>query len=125
MVARVSEEVRKIIKNGNNRIYMDLLALKVVDRFYIKRCNRCQKFGHYEKDCSSPKECCGFCTREHKSEDCGRVEEGDFQNYQCCNCKEAGREAVGHSSHWHKCPSLIEQQKKVKKGIPYYNQKNY
>ena len=78
VVARVSEEVRKIIKNGNNRIYMDLLALKVVDRFYIIRCNKCQKFGHYEQDCSSRKGCCGFCTQEHKSEDCDQVEEGDL-----------------------------------------------
>ena len=32
VVARVSEDVRKIIKSCDNRIYMDLSALKVVDR---------------------------------------------------------------------------------------------
>ena len=53
VVARVSEEVRRIIKNADDKLYMDMVALKVVDRFYIKRCNNCQKFGHYEKDCTS------------------------------------------------------------------------
>ena len=123
VVARVSDEVRKIIKNCDNKLYIDLEALRVVDRFYIKRCNNCQQFGHYEKDCSNEVRC-GYCTNQHKSGDCDQVEEGDFEKYQCMNCKTAGKQHVGHSTHWHKCPTLLEQQKKIKKGIPYYNQKN-
>ena len=56
VVARVSEEIRKAIKENKDRIHADLLAYRVVDRFYVKRCQNCQKFGHYEKDCD--KEVC-------------------------------------------------------------------
>ena len=38
VVARVSEDIRHTIKKSNNKIYMDLVAHRVVDRFYIKRC---------------------------------------------------------------------------------------
>ena len=124
VVARVSEEVRKILKNSNDRIYVDLESYKVVDRFYIKRCNNCQQFGHYEKDCTSESRC-GYCSGNHKSVQCDQVEEGDLVNYKCVNCEHAGKNATGHSAHWHKCPTLLEQQKKAKKGIPYYNRKNH
>ena len=64
------------------------------------------------------------CTHRHRSVDCDQVDVGDFEKYECWNCKAAGKDSVGHSTHWHKCPTLLEQQKKIKKGIPYYNQKN-
>jgi hypothetical protein len=125
VVVRVSEEVRKIIKDSNDRIYVDLESYKVVDRFYIKRCNNCQQFGHYEKDCTSESHC-GYCGNNgHKSSECNQVEEGDLANYKCTNCENAGKNANGHSAHWHKCPSLLDLQKKAKKGIPYYNRKNF
>ena len=37
------------------------------------------------------------------------------------NCEEAGKDSVGHSSHWPKCPTYIEQQNKMKMKIPYYS----
>ena len=101
---------------------MDLVALRGVDRFYVKRCNKCQKFGHYEKDCSEDA-CCGYCKGNHLSKDCVDVEEGDFCNYKCINCERGEKDSVGHSAHWHKCPTYLDLQKKVKKSIPFY-QKN-
>ena len=81
-------------------------------------------FGHYEKDCTAESRC-GYCSGNHKSAQCDQVEEGDLVNYKCVNCEHAGKDANGHSAHWHKCPSLLDQQKKAKKGIPYYNRKNH
>ena len=123
IVARVSDEIRKVIKMSGNKIYMDLLAYKVVDRFYVKRCNKCQQFGHYEKDCTSDV-FCGYCHQTHLSSECDQVAEGDYDHYDCINCSRAGKKSLGHSSLWHTCPTFIEQQNKVKKSIPYY-QKNY
>ena len=60
VVARVSGDVRRAIKTSNDKIFVDFVAYRVVDRFYIKRCNKCQKFGHYEKDCQN-EVCCGYC----------------------------------------------------------------
>ena len=60
VVARVSEDIRKVMKSSGNKVYVDLVAHRVVDRFFVKRCNKCQEFGHYEKDCSK-NVCCGYC----------------------------------------------------------------
>ena len=64
VVARVSDEIRNAIRENNNKIYIELDAYRVVDRFYIKRCNRCQNFGHYEKDCMNDL-CCAYCSQTH------------------------------------------------------------
>lgn len=120
VVVRVSEDIRKIIKLEGDRIYNGLGTNRVVDRFYIKRCNKCQEFGHYERDCEK-EVCCGYCRKNHKSTECQEVEPGDFDNYDCINCHRNNKTSVGHSSIYHKCPSYLELQKKLKKTIPYYS----
>ena len=122
VVARVSDDIRRAIKCNDDKIYMDLVALRVVDRFFVKRCNKCQNFGHYEKDCHE-NACCGYCKGNHLSKDCSEVDDGDFGNYKCVNCERNHKDCKGHSTHWHKCPTYLDLQKKVKKSIPFY-QKN-
>ena len=85
---------------------MDLVAHQVIDRFFIKRCNKCQKFGHYQKDCKSEPHC-GFCRQSHLSTHCDQVEEGDVDHYHCINCERDGKISVGHSAYWHKCPTYL------------------
>ena len=74
----------------------------------------------YHAQCEA-KPSCGYCGAEnHSSKECPVHREKDQTKYKCVNCKEAGKPDVGHSSHWQKCPTYIEQQKKMKKNIPYY-----
>ena len=124
VVARVGEDIRRAIKNSDDKIYMDLVALQVVDRFFVKRCNCCQKFGHYQKDCTEESASCGYCKGNHLSKDCNDVQEGDFKHYECVNCERGNKNSNGHSAHWHKCPTYLDLQKKVKNSIPYYSTKN-
>ena len=123
VVIRVGDDIRRALKAADDKIFMDLRVHQVVDRFYIKRCNKCQQFGHYEKDCKNTAHQCAYCQHQHKSSECDQVDEGDFENYDCHNCRKAQKDSAGHSTFWYKCPTMLEQQKKVKKGIPYY-QKN-
>ena len=121
IVLRVSEEIRDIIKRNGNKIFIGFLSHRVIDRFYVKSCAKCHKFGHYHADCTTDS-ICGFClSNEHESKNCPVKKENDFENFKCVNCKEKGKEFQGHSSHWHKCPVHIEQQKKIRKSIPYYS----
>ena len=125
VVVRVSDDIRKVIRANDDKIFMDLVAHRVNDRFYVKRCNKCQKFGHYEKDCKS-ETCCGYCrSNNHSSNDCNEVQEADHEHYECINCQRAGRDYKGHSSRWNRCPMYLERQQKMKKMIPYYDQKNF
>ena len=122
IVARVGEEIRKVIKANRDKVFAELSSYRVVDRFYVKRCNRCQKFGHYEKDCNNPV-CCGYCcSHDHKSSDCD-VTGDDQESYKCVNCEEKGKDPTGHSSLWYKCPTYLEMHNKLKKAIPYYQKK--
>ena len=107
---------------SGNKICMDLVAHQVVDRFFIKRCNKCQKFGHYQKDCTVEVHC-GYCRQNPLSKDCNEIEDGDFAYYDCVNCERADKRSLGHSAYWHKCPTYLDLQKKAMKSSPYYNQK--
>ena len=88
--------------------------------FYVKSCAKCHKFGYYHADCNT-NAVCGFClSNKHKSKDCPAKRGNDLTSYRCVNCKERGKEFQGYSSHWHKCPVHLEQQKKIRNSIPYY-----
>ena len=89
VVAQISEEVRRVIKASGNRVFVDLIAHRVVDRFFVRRCNKCQGYGHYEKDCDKP-QCCGYCQQSHKSSDWDQVKSSDTKNYQCVKLQERG-----------------------------------
>ena len=118
VVVRVSEEIRQCLKSNNDRLYIGIQAYKVFDRFHVKSCASCHRFDHYHRDCRA-NACCGYCSAEdHVSEDCPFHEQKDQEKYKCVNCADAGKDPCGHSSHWYKCPTYLERQEKMKKGIP-------
>ena len=53
LVLRVSEEIRRIIKTNGDRIFMGFNSHRVFDRFYVKSCVKCHRFGHYHAECTS------------------------------------------------------------------------
>ena len=120
IVARVSDDIRDILKAKGDMIYIGFSAHRVFDRFYVKSCAKCHRFGHYHAECQNDP-CCGYCGDEgHESKDCHIHRQKDQDKYSCVNCVDAGKPGEGHSSHWHRCPTYIEQQKKMMKNIPYY-----
>ena len=50
-VIRVSGTIRDRIKANGNRVFVGSTSCPVYDRFFIKRCNRCQEVHHFAKDC--------------------------------------------------------------------------
>ena len=121
VIARVSEDIRTVIKENRDKIFIGFTAHHVTDRFYVKTCVKCHKFGHYQEDCTS-KRICGYCMSEdHDSLQCPVQEAEEYDSYKCVNCNENGKGGDGHSSHWHKCPSYIDAQNKVRNSIPYYS----
>ena len=46
---RVSNNIRKFIENNDDRVYVGFgERCKVYDHFHVKRCNNCQKYGHFK-----------------------------------------------------------------------------
>lgn len=121
VVARLSPSIRDAISAHHNRLYIGLESCRVYDRFYVKRCNKCNCFGHYKAHCSN-KVTCGYCTSEsHESEQCPLKNSKDCTLFSCINCKRNGLPHEGHSAFWYNCPSYIVAQKKMQSTIPYYD----
>ena len=120
-VLRVSEAIRARIRDNGNRVFIGSSSCPVFDRFFIKRCNRCQGFHHFQKDSGGCKrvEVCALCAGNHDTRQC-QVEEN---MYKCTNCVRAGKEDCMHPAYSLECPSYIAEQDKLKKSIHYY-QKN-
>ena len=122
---RVTPDIRLAIeKKMGDKIHIGANVFKVVDRFHVRRCNRCQALGHYEDKCDprSPR-VCGFCTKSHESKDCPDKERAHAR-HTCINCIGSDNKGRGHSAFWSKCPTYIEAQDKLKKTIPYYSKSN-
>ena len=121
VIARVSPIIRDAIKSNWNTLYVGVQAIKVYDRFYVKRCNKCNQFGHYVKDCNNPKVCGVCCSEDHESEGCPNKDTTDMNTVKCINCKKRNLDEKGHKASWFKCPAYIEAQKKVRGTIPYHD----
>lgn len=122
---RVTPDIRLAIENKmSDKIHIGANVFNVVDRFHIKRCNRCQTLGHYEDKCDpeNPR-VCGFCAKDHESKDCPDKNRS-HDRFTCINCSGSGKNCRGHSAFWTKCPTYMEAQAKLKKTIPYYNKLN-
>ena len=120
-VIRVSESIRERIKVNGNRVFIGSSSCPVFDRFFIKRCNRCQRFHHFQKDNGGCKkdEVCALCTGNHDTRGCSQ----DPEHYRCVNCEHAEMEDFWHAADSIHCHSYIAEQEKLRKTINYY-QKN-
>ena len=125
-VARVSPDIRSIIKSRGNRVYIGLVACRVTDRFYVKRCNTCQCFGHYSSfhgtdlGKENTKVVCGYCSEEHYSNDCPK-KTMSHTSHLCSNCTKSGKNGSGHSTFYYRCPAYLAEQNRLKNTIDYYN----
>ena len=119
VVLRVSPDIRTLIKKMKNKIHMGVSVHSIVDRFHVRRCNRCQELGHYEDKCDPNNHVvCGFCAKDHKSDDCPD-KNAHHSHHKCINCSGEGLNASGHSAFWPKCPAYVAAQKKMMKTIAY------
>ena len=119
-MVRVSPAIRDAIHNHWNKLNIGATCVRVHDRFYIKRCNRCNKFGHYKDKCSEASSC-GTCTSEvHETDVCPNKNKEGTAHLKCINCKKAKEQFHGHSASYYKCPTYLLAQKKLKSNTPYY-----
>ena len=122
-IVRLTDDIRCAIRNNNNRLYYGMLSCQVYDQLYIKRCNRCQGFGHYTKTCSNH-ECCAICaTVGHETFNCPLKNDANVESlYKCTNCLKSHAEDPSYCNHpafSQECPSYRIQQEKLKASLSY------
>lgn len=107
--ANVSSALRAILKHLNDKVVLGVASCKIYDRYYVLRCNKCQGFDHYAKDCESLP-CCGKCSGTHETKDCDNE-----VVKQCINCVKSGEEDCGHYTFDYICPTITKRQADMKK----------
>ena len=107
--ATVSSVLREGIQYFSNKVTLGLSTCKVYDRFHVKRCNNCQHFGHYMRDCPAPTtQVCGKCSENHSTNECT----SDLS--KCVNCVREKIVETNHHTSSFKCPCLVKQQETLK-----------
>ena len=126
VVAYVSPEIRDLIGKHGNWLHIRLESVIIYDGFYLKRCNKCNLFGHYKENCDKPISC-GLCSAEnqHEIQACPTKDTATQDQHQCINCMIAGQSGLGHSASWIKCPAYIAAQRRLRSQIPYYEGLKY
>ena len=126
IVARVTPAIRDAIHRNSNKLFIKATSVRVYDRFYVKRCFKCNGFGHYTAGCNGDISC-GICCTEgaHESKDCPDRNKQGTSHHKCINCKKDGKPYTDHNASSAKCPAYIIAQKKLRSNIPYYIGKNW
>jgi hypothetical protein len=124
---RVSDSVRNAIKSQGDRLYFGWGTVRVYDQLYVRRCNRCQGYGHYMKECKNTL-ACGLCAKNHESVNCPHKlkTKTDLAVFlSCVNCKAVGTHSYDHAANSSICHMFRDEQDKLKKTLSSESSKNY
>lgn len=97
-------------------LYIDYQRCKVDDFFRLRRCFKCQGFGHSSSKCQRTDKC-SHCGEEHKVQDCQKLSEKPT----CINCKLSKKASHDHKSSDQQCPSRIAAIQREIESIDYTN----
>jgi len=124
---RVSDDVRAVIKSNGDKLFLGWQALPVYDHLYIKRCNKCQGYNHYHRDCKNT-QCCGLCaSSNHQYINCPHKDKAATDKasfFSCINCKNANKPDTAHPAYSSMCSMYRYEQTLLKKSLASES-KNY
>lgn len=114
-ILTVSPDIRDIIRSHSNRLFVIDISCRVYDQYLVRRCNKCQGFGHYAKFCND-NPICGHCAQNgHDTNTCTLK----TSPAKCINCKnnEHSADHMSHAATDPNCPSYIDQQNIMKRSM--------
>lgn len=109
-VFSVSKQFRLFLQNCGDKVVLGFRYCKIFDRLFIRRCFKCQKFGHTSSDCNKTA-CCSRCSGTHDVRDC-QITQTDNHKHACINCKLANK-PFSHTSSSLLCNSYLEEKNRV------------
>ena len=106
----VSKQFRLFLENCGDKLMLGFRSCKIYDRFFVRRCFKCQMFGHTSSDCVN-NDCCSRCSESHDVKDC-KISPNDISKHVCINCKKCNISS-DHSTSSFNCPSYLDEKNKV------------
>ena len=109
LVFKCEPEVRKAIHENHDEIKLAFAVYHVRDRYHVRICTYCQRFGHIERNCNhkNHEPSCVKCGENHATKDC----EAEFE--KCINCVRRKKTHTNHRVGSRYCESLQEEQREV------------
>ena len=109
LVFKCDPEVRKAIHDHNDEIKLAFAVYNVRDRYHVRICSYCQRFGHLEKDCNHKNHdpFCAKCGENHATKDCQAGYE------KCINCVKRKKCHTNHKVGSKGCESLQEEHNEI------------
>ena len=112
--ASISDTLREGFRHNGDKVTLSLKSCKIYDQFHAKRCNTCQQYGHYSKDCVNESSC-AKCGEAHDTRNCASV----IKN--CINCVKADITPHNHYTSDINCPCLKTEQERIKNKLSRNN----
>ena len=115
-VIQVAPEIRQVITDNGERLFLKLRQHAVRNRFYVTQCFHCQRYGHVAGSIYCPNKdktaTCAFCAGGHDTRHCQAKKNSDLAKMKCVNCevggsKEDRRFAKSHPASSSLCPSYV------------------
>ena len=101
-IIKCSPKIRKAIYNRGDYIFTAVGRTKVIDRYHVRQCYKCQGFGHESNNCKNA-QACARCGGEHRSSEC------ESESEKCVNCVKASNHEIDHRSYSNICPIYNEE----------------
>ena len=111
---RVTKSLRQLLRKNRDKVVIGLQRCNVFERYYLKRCNNCQIFHHFYKQCTSEEPYCADCSGNHQTGSVQCKAKDKSALYKCINCIRDGREDVNHQASSLQCPCYVDEFSKLK-----------
>lgn len=101
---RITSEVYQMFMD-TKKVFLGLQRCRVRDDFNLRRCWKCNAYGHAAKKCNRAA-VCGVCAGPHETRDCSNPKEQACINCRISNkyCKTEKKKHTGHTeSDIHRC----------------------
>ena len=119
-VIKISPEIRKYLKDNNDKVHIGLEYYHIEDQYHIIQCFHCQGYGHMSNSPKCPQKnndpTCLYCAGSHKSGVCGLKRQKE--QHQCINCLDSKNSQINSRAKTHTatdklCPFVILETKRV------------
>ena len=118
---KVSPCIRDMLVS-KGRIYVGNTSCRVLDRFDVRQCFKCQRFGHMATQCRASDPVCMYCSASHLTKNCPH--KYNTASHRCVNCSHSSNTSLLESCDTHHsgsdlCPVILSEKTNIRNRTEY------